>query len=128
MIGKIPEELIESVFEALPVDITVLDADDKILAWSRENTRIFKIPEDITGRDIRKCHPPNVMGQLETILKEMKEGKQEKAVVWGTKDGKMVLTGYYALRNKDGKYLGCMEVDQDITEIQKLEGENKTID
>jgi len=128
MIGKIPEELIESVLETLPVDINVIDGDDKLIAWTKQDTRLFKIPEKAEGQDIRKCHPPQVLAVLEKLLKEMRAGKRDKALVWGHLEEKMTVTGYYALRDKEGKYLGCMEVDQDITEIQKLEGENKTID
>jgi hypothetical protein len=35
---------------------------------------------------------------------------------------------YYALRDKDGKYLGCLEATQNITEIQALEGERRLLD
>ena len=72
--------------------------------------------------------PPQVLAVLEKLLKEMREGKRDKVIVWGPLEGKMTVTGYYALRDKEGKYLGCMEVDQDITEIQKLEGSSHKID
>ncbi len=35
---------------------------------------------------------------------------------------------YYALRDNDGKYLGCMEASQNITKIQTLEGQKKLLE
>jgi len=59
LIGKIPEELMESLFEILPVDINVIDADDKLIARTKQDTRLFKILEKAEGENIRKCHPPH---------------------------------------------------------------------
>lgn len=39
-----------------------------------------------------------------------------------------VLIQYFAIRNKDGKYLGCLEASQDITDIQKIKGEKRLLD
>jgi len=35
---------------------------------------------------------------------------------------------YYALRDQEGKYMGCLEASQDITEIQSLQGEKRLLD
>jgi DUF438 domain-containing protein len=32
------------------------------------------------------------------------------------------------VKDKDGKYLGILEVSQDITEIQKISGEKRLLD
>lgn len=40
--------------------------------------------------------------------------------------GRMLYLRYYAVHNEDGKYLGCLEVAEDITDIQKLSGQKKT--
>ena len=42
--------------------------------------------------------------------------------------GKLAYIRYLAVRDKDGQYLGTLEVTQDITEIQKLEGERRLVD
>jgi hypothetical protein len=34
---------------------------------------------------------------------------------------------YFAVRDKSGKYLGCLEVSQDITDIQKIKGEKRLL-
>jgi hypothetical protein len=35
---------------------------------------------------------------------------------------------YFAVRDPDRKYLGTLEVTQDLTEIMKLEGERRLLD
>ncbi|MDW8044265.1 MAG: diguanylate cyclase, partial [Nitrososphaerota archaeon] len=34
----------------------------------------------------------------------------------------------FAVRDKGGKYLGTIEVTQDITDIKKIEGEKRLLD
>ena len=41
--------------------------------------------------------------------------------------GKMVHIRYFPVRNRGGDYMGCLEVTQDITEIQKLQGEKRLL-
>ena len=132
MIGKLPEEILNALLETLPVEFSVLDADDRVLAWNRHTTRIFKRPETVVGRKVADCHPKHSLAKVEAILSEMKSGKREKARFWIDlgPDGKKekVLIEYYALRGRDGGYLGCMEVSQNIHEIQSLKGEKRLLD
>jgi len=39
-----------------------------------------------------------------------------------------VLVEYYALRDRDGRYLGCIEALQNIDGIRALAGEKRTLD
>ena len=41
--------------------------------------------------------------------------------------GIFVFIEYYALRSENGKYLGVLEVVQDITELRKVEGEQRLL-
>jgi len=120
--------------ETVPVEFSVLDADDQVLGWNKHETRIFKRPEAVVGRNVRKCHPEKSLAKVEQILSEMKAGKRDKAEFWidlpigpGGEKHK-ILIRYFALRNKSGKYLGCLEASQDIHGIQKLSGEKRLLD
>jgi len=128
MIGKLPDELLGAVLDTLPIEFSVLDANDKVAAWNRHESRLFKRPESVIGRDVRDCHPKSSLDKVEKILSEMKEGKRQKARFWIQMGPKKVLIEYYALRNKGGKYIGCLEASQDITEIKSLEGEKRLLD
>jgi len=132
MIGSISKEILDSLLETIPIEFSVLDANDKVLAWNKHETRIFKRPVGVVGRDVRNCHPKKSLDKVEKILNEMKEGKRDKARFWidleKNNEKRKILIEYYALRNENGKYLGCLEATQDITEIQTLKGEKRLLD
>ena len=132
MIGSLPKEILDSLLETMPLEFSVLDANDKVLAWNKHETRVFKRPVGVVGRDVRNCHPKKSLDKVEKILNEMKEGKRDKARFWidleKNNEKRKILIEYYALRDKNGKYLGCLEATQDITEIQTLKGEKRLLD
>ncbi|OYD14741.1 hypothetical protein CH330_07745 [candidate division WOR-3 bacterium JGI_Cruoil_03_51_56] len=134
MIGKMPDDVIEAVLETIPLEFSVLDENDKVLAWNRHETRIFKRPGGVLGRDVRNCHPKRSLAKVEAILSEMKAGKRDRARFWidlpigPDKKKQKVLIEYYALRGRDGKYLGCLEASRNISEIQALTGEKRLLD
>lgn len=132
MIGQLPEDVLNSTLETIPLEFSVIDENDKVLAWNKHETRIFKRPKGVVGKDVRDCHPKNSLDKIETILKEMKDGKREKALFWidlpiGSERQKVMIE-YYALRSQEGKYLGCLESSQNISKIQLLEGEKRLLD
>ncbi len=133
MIGSIDNEMLETLIETMPLQISVLGKDDKVLGWNKHETRVFKRPESVMGKDVRNCHPKKSLDKVEQIIDEMKQGKRETARFWidmNLEDEKThkILIEYYALRNKNGNYLGCLESSQDITDIQTLTGENRLLD
>lgn len=74
MIGELDEKYLDAVLETMPIEISVLDKDDKVLAWNKHETRIFKRPEGVVGRNVRNCHPKKSLAKVEQILSEMKQG------------------------------------------------------
>ncbi len=134
MIGKLPDDVLNALLETIPIEFSVVDENDRVLGWNKNETRIFRRPPGIVGRDVRNCHPKKSLDKVEQILKEMKEGKRDKASFWidlligENKEKHKVLIQYFNLRNKDGKYLGCLEATQDISDIQKISGEKRLLD
>ena len=134
MIGKLPDDVLEALLETIPIEFSVVDAEDKVLAWNKHETRIFKRPVGVVGRDVHNCHPPKSVDKVEKILAEMKAGKMDKARFWidlpigENKEPNKVMIEYYALRDSDGKYLGCLEASQNISEYQKITGQKRLLD
>jgi DUF438 domain-containing protein len=134
MIGKLPEDILQAVLETIPIEFSVIDQNEKVLAWNKHATRIFKRPEAVVGRDVRNCHPKKSLEKVEQILQEMKAGTRNKARFYidlplGPNEEKQkVLIEYYALQDAQGKYLGCLEASQNIAELQKLTGEKRLLD
>lgn len=134
LIGKLPKELLEAFLETIPLEFSVLDSNDEVLAWNKHKTRIFKRPESVVGRNVRNCHPEKSLYKVEKIISEMKEGKREKARFWidlklpDKAEKQKIMIEYYALRDKNGEYIGCMEASQNISGIQKISGEKRLLD
>ena len=121
-----PEEL-EALFKALPVDITFVDSNDKVKFFSQGPERIFARNRAILGRDVRMCHPPSSVHVVEQIINDFKTGAQNSAAFWINMKARFILIEYYALRDKEGKYLGTIEFTQDLTDLRKLEGEQRLL-
>ena len=47
---------------------------------------------------------------------------------WPVPGGLLICIRYFAVRDANGHYRGCLEVSRDLTEIRKLEGQNRLLD
>ncbi len=126
--GSMNKDTLEAVLNALPIDITFVNANDNVQYFSLSPERIFVRSKSIVGREVRKCHPQKSVDKVEQILTDFKEGKRDKAEFWINLGGKLIYIRYFPVRNSEGEYLGCLEVTQDITEIQKIQGEKRLLD
>ena len=124
--------MVRAVIETVPMEITVIDANDEVVGWNKHDNRIFKRPLSSMGMNFRDCHPRESLDKVEKIVKEMKDGKIDKVSFWIDLPVKpdeathKILIEFFALRDYDGTYLGCMECTQDIEAIQHLTGEKRT--
>ena len=115
MKGRIPEELIVPLLDALPVELTLTDAEDKIIAWSEPMTEIFHRTVEILGTDVYDCHPEKSRAAVEKLLRDFKSGNEDSVRTIidcrGPDGGPVrVRIDYVALRSAEGEYLGCLEV------------------
>lgn len=132
MIGELPKEVLNAVLETIPIEFSVLDKNDEVLGWNKHETRIFKRPAGVVGKSVRNCHPKKSLDKVEQILSDFKDGKKNKARFWIdlTIDNKKqkIMIEYYALRDSEGNYIGCLEASQNITDIQTLSGEKRLLE
>lgn len=120
------KELI-SVLNTLPVDITFIDEQDRVKYFSEGKERIFLRTRSILGRKVQNCHPPQSVDRVNRILESFRNGSRDVAEFWINYKGKFVHIRYFPLRDLEGRYLGTLEVSQDITEIRKLKGERRLL-
>ncbi|MFT3737744.1 MAG: DUF438 domain-containing protein [Breznakibacter sp.] len=121
-----PEEL-AAMLSSLPVDLTFVDKDDKVKFFSHGPNRIFARNRAILGRDVRMCHPPGSVHVVDQILTDFKSGEQNSAAFWINFGGRFIYIEYFAVRSKDGEYLGTVEFTQDLTKLRQLEGEQRLL-
>ncbi|MEZ7954076.1 MAG: DUF438 domain-containing protein [Bacteroidales bacterium] len=126
--GSFDLKEMEALFVTLPIDITYVDANDKVKFFSHSPNRVFERNRSIIGRDVRLCHPPGSVHIVEQILTDFKSGKENQAKFWMSNFmGRFVYIEYTALRGKEGEYLGVIEITQDISEFRKLEGDQRLL-
>lgn len=126
--GRMNVEQLIGVFSSLPVDITFVDEYDKVAFFSKPKDRIFARSVSVIGRNVRNCHPSASVHIVEDILEGFKSGKRQSESFWIQMRGQFILIQYFSVRNDQGKYLGCLEVSQEISHIKKLEGEKRLLD
>ena len=126
--GTITVKELTAVLNTLPFDITFVDKDDTVRYFSQNAERIFDRNRSILGRKVQMCHPPSSVHIVEKILADFHSGKKDSEAFWLNLKGKFVHIEYFALRDKDGAYLGTLEVTQDLTGKRKLTGERRLME
>ncbi|MCE5205929.1 MAG: PAS domain-containing protein [Porphyromonadaceae bacterium] len=126
--GDLSVEQVLMAFNHLPVDITIVDENDRVLFFNKAKDRFFPRSPAVVGRAVQNCHPPESVHKVEEIIEAFRSGKREKADFWIQMRGKFILIQYFALRDEAGAYRGVIEVSQDVTGIRKLEGERRLLD
>jgi PAS domain S-box-containing protein len=134
MIDMMNEKVVRAIIEHIPVEITVIDANDEVIGWNKNEQRLFKRPHTSMGMNFRECHPKSSLDKVEKIVADMKAGIRDKVRFWidmPVKEGEKphkILIEFFALRDPEGKYLGCLECVQDIEEFKHIEGQKRLLD
>lgn len=126
--GEFTLKELVSVLNTLPVDITFIDDQDRVKYFSEGKERIFLRTRSVLGRKVQNCHPPQSVDRVNKILDSFKNGSRDLAEFWINYRGRFVYIRYFAVRDVEGKYLGTLEVSQDITHIKELKGERRLLD
>lgn len=126
--GKFKKEEIEAILDTLPVDITFVDANDEVRYFNQSKERIFARTKAVIGRKVQQCHPQKSVHIVNKIVEDFKNNKRDSADFWINMNDRLIYIRYFPVRDKNGKYLGVIEVTQDITEIKKLTGEKRLLD
>jgi DUF438 domain-containing protein len=132
-VGAMTPEEIGLILTHLPVDVTFVDAGNDVRFYSGGKHRIFERTPDIIGRNVMFCHHPDSVQIVFKILEDFRAGTRDTAEFWiqtkpSEPENRVIHIRYFAVRDAQGKFFGTMEVTQDVTEIQKLQGERRLLD
>lgn len=126
--GYMTPDQVNLLLRFLPVDITYVDENDKVIFYNRGEDRVFPRSKGIIGREVKFCHPPKSVHMVLRIVDEFRAGTKDVAEFWINFKGRMIHIRYFAVRDKDKNYRGVIEMSQDVTDIQKLEGQQRLLD
>ena len=117
----------EGLLNTLPVDITFVDKDGVVKFFSQGKERIFPRTKAVIGRLVQNCHPPASVHVVEDIVKDLRSGKKDSEEFYIRKGNQYIHIRYFAVRNKNGEYIGTLEFTQDIATIQEIQGEKRLV-
>lgn len=126
--GSMTPVEVNAVLNTLPIDATFVDAKGRVKYFTQGKERIFPRPKTIIGREVSNCHPPASVHIVEQIVEELKSGKKDHEDFWIKMGEQFVYIRYFAVRDPEGKYLGVLEVTQNIKPIVELKGEKRLVD
>lgn len=126
--GELPVAVLDLVLKNLPLDISFVDADDRVLYYSDSPHRVFPRSPAIIGRSVQNCHPPKSVATVERILEAFKKKEKDSASFWLELHGRFIVISYKAIYGADGTYLGTLEASWDATEMRAMEGQRTLLD
>lgn len=125
---ELPIETIEAILDSINVDISFVNADDKVKYFNTPKSgRIFPRTKMDLDRKVQNCHPPQSIDKVNAILNGFKDGSIKEAPFWLKLGDKFIKIDYFPVKDKDGNYLGTVEVSQDATELRSLKGEKRLL-
>lgn len=126
--GRVSKEVLDIALKMMPIDISIVDENDKVLYYSDSPNRLFPRSPAVIGRDVQNCHPQKSVDTVNRILSSFKNKEKNKARFWLEMGGRFILIEYHALYDAEGRYKGTLEVTQDCTELRALQGQRRLLD
>lgn len=117
--GQLTLDQLNAIFTTIPVEFDFIDEND-IVRWSSANRhRLFKRTADNLGKHVLDVHPGHSHGHVKKVLHDMHSGERDSINIMIKHHDRPVNIAFYALRDETGKYLGCVEVTQDVSDHQQ---------
>lgn len=126
--GSLSQEQLNLFFSNIPLDVTFVDENDRVVFFNKGSERTFLRSPGVIGREVKFCHPPKSVDTVLKILEAFKDGSKDIAEFWITFGGRLIHIRYFALRDKEKRYKGVIELTQDITDIKKIDGERRLLE
>ena len=111
--GHLTMEQLRALLNTIPMEISFVDADN-INRFFNEGEKLFQRPGMAIDREVFSCHPPRIEGMVRSIIAEFRSGTRDSVPVWMEKNGRTILVTYTAVRDGAGKYIGTVELVQDM--------------
>jgi hypothetical protein len=129
LIENLSYEQIHAIMEAMPFEVTFVDAQDTVAYFNRlDREKIFPRTRSVIGRKVEKCHPEKSVDTVRQIVEGFKNRTRESAEFWIDFRDDKIMIRYYPVYGDNDAYLGVLEVTQAIGRIQGLEGQKRLLD
>ncbi len=88
--GYMTVEQVNLLLKTMPLDLTYVDENDKVIFYNRGEERVFPRSAGIIGREVKFCHPPKSVGTVLKILEEFRKGTKSEASFWINFKGRLI--------------------------------------
>ena len=100
-------DLFRSVMEQDPAPVVICDMDSTIVYMNPASIRRYR--GDLTGTNLKNCHPPEANLQIERVLAWFAESADNNIVYTSRNDEENKDVYMVALRSADGTLIGYYE-------------------
>ncbi|WP_096271328.1 PAS domain-containing protein [Paucisalibacillus globulus] len=131
--GAIKASTLDAILNLLPFEMGFCDADDIFRWYSNNPDRVHHRRTEAIGRHVLELHP-RIAHHVEKLLSDFRSGARDDWEFWfprrSGEDAGQIYQKFMAVRDENGKYLGCMDVTVNINIFQGKEGKHtpETID
>jgi PAS domain S-box-containing protein len=108
MTGLDPENL-SRVLESLPVAVTVVDLDGRMLYFNPHASRVLDRKPEYLGKDIRLCHQkPESNAKIDRMMEAFRSGDQTPVYYEADRNGRRIAVTFVPW-TVGGSLKGCIQ-------------------
>ncbi|RDD53207.1 MAG: DUF438 domain-containing protein [Candidatus Korarchaeota archaeon NZ13-K] len=116
--GFVSVRELEGVMRSLPLEVTFADANDRVRFYSESVFRRgFIRTKTIIGRNLRFCHPRRLENYVMLNVSKIKSGEFPHREFWTRLGDRILRVIVSGVRDEEGRYLGTLEVVEDLTDV-----------
>jgi PAS domain S-box-containing protein len=91
-IAGFDEGLIPLILDSIPVAVTLIDPDGRILHYNAYSTQILERRQELLGTEIRDCHnKPESIARIDQMLQAFRDGRREEFVYENERFGRRLV-------------------------------------
>jgi len=123
-VANLAKEVLELVFRENKILYPALWAFPSEGEWLAIK-EVFIRTKTLLGRRVEFYHLPRLEKLVRKVIDELKEGIRDYQVFWTRIHGRIIRVMIVAVKDKDNKYLGAVEIVEDFTGIVEKSEEIK---
>ena len=112
--GELTVTQLEGILRTLPFELTLLMQPIRIVFFGI-HTVPFPSPLTALGHSVYDCHPPKDVPMVKAHREAAQRGKRFGLDLKPSKNGKKARVRYLAVRDREGAYLGTLEVVEELS-------------
>ncbi len=109
----LPSRTIRTTLDAQPIEVVLADSNDTVAYFNKETSEKSLLGA-VVGKTLQECCPRDSVAAVNGILADLKSGRRDSADLRLQIDGSLIEIKFYALHDAAGRYLGCIEVSQQV--------------